>query len=480
MESFVLVIFGITSNLARIKLIPALYDLTKAGMLPEDLTIIGVARSPMADEELHDYINKVLREDNRHHTHPIDQEVADKLTKHVHYLNGSVEDKDFYDKLETYLNELKKKGRNCDNVMYYLATYPELYSTIFQHLNTHGLDRSECGWTRVMVEKPIGTDLESAKELNALMAKYFTEDQIFRLDHYLGKETMQNILAFRFGNGIFEPLMTPEYIDHIQVTAAEDFGVGDRGGYYDTVGALKDVGQNHLLQMLTFAAMEQPHKWTNEAITKRRIEFLNSLKPDTNSTVLGQYQGYGQEKNVNPDSKTDTFFSFKAIIGDGKLAGVPAYFRGGKELAQYVTEISMVFRTPSMRMFKDAPLGMTPNALIYRIQPNEGIVLKILTKRSQHKLELEETYMQYCYKNYASIFPDPYERLIHDAFVGDQTFFVDAPEVEAQWQITDMLVSDEHKIIQYAPGGWGPEESKEVIKKDGREWLEPSLAFCSL
>lgn len=330
-----------------------------------------------------------------------------------------------------------------------------------------------------MIEKPIGHDEDSARELNTLLTSHFREDQLFRLDHYLGKETLQNILTFRFGNGVLEPLMKAEYIDHIQVTAAEDFGIGERGSYYDQTGALKDVGQNHLLQMIALATMDAPASYSTQDIMDKRIEAIESLIPDPGSLRLGQYEGYLNEKDISPLSVKDTYFAFKTTLNRTRFAGVPIYVRGGKMLSRTATEISIVFKNSSERVLSHLPGGQNPNVLIYRIQPNEGIVLKMLTKVPGHDLQLDESYMQYCYPKTHDL-PDAYERLIMDAIRGDQTFFNDSREVEAQWRFTDTLytaVSGTPEV--YQPGSWGPDGADEMIKSDGREWLEPSIAFCN-
>jgi glucose-6-phosphate 1-dehydrogenase len=333
-----------------------------------------------------------------------------------------------------------------------------------------------------MIEKPIGKDLHSAKELNHLLLNYFTEDQIFRLDHYLGKETLQNILAFRFGNEIFEPLINNEHVDHIQITAAEDFGIGDRGGYYDNVGALVDVGQNHQLQMLAFALMDAPSEFSNKAITEERVKILQNLIPHPQKLVLGQYNGYHSEKNVAENSKTDTFYALKTEVNTKGLKGIPIYIRAGKKLKKTVTEISVVFKTPHNRLFKNEKNGMQPNVLVYRIQPNEGIVLKVLVKKPGFGISLEPEYMQYCYKldPHSHYIPDDHERLISDAIRGDQTFFNDAEEVEAQWQFIEHLVNNKPEPVIYQEGTWGPKAAMELIEEDGRQWLEPSEDFCKI
>ncbi|KKQ66793.1 MAG: Glucose-6-phosphate 1-dehydrogenase [Candidatus Daviesbacteria bacterium GW2011_GWA2_38_24] len=465
MESLNFVIFGITSNLAQIKLIPALYDLAEANMLPANTNIIGISRHPKDFRELQDYFKEVLSQENRHHQHKIKPEVFEILTKNISHVAGHAEDAKLYRDLEDHLSKLNTNTEHA-NTIFYLATYPELYEKIFSNLKNFGLNKSDKGWVRVIIEKPIGNDLQSAKQLNNLLSEYFTEDQIYRLDHYLGKETLQNILTFRFANNIFEHLINKDHIDHIQVSALEDFGIGQRGGYYDSVGALKDVGQNHQLQMVAFATMDRPLHFTSEEITKKRIEILKSLVPMPNKVVFGQYKGYKEEKNINPNSQTDTYYALKSEIENERFKGVPIYVRAGKKLKETVTEISIVFKATK------------PNVLIYRIQPNEGIVLKILTKKPGHTLELEETYMQFCYHDYGNALPDAYERLISDAINGDQTFFNHAEEVEAQWAFIDPLASQKTQVHEYGPGTWGPEEADKLIKEDGRSWLKPSNLFC--
>lgn len=475
MDSFALIIFGITSNLAQIKLLPALYDMAEKGELPKSLSIIGIARSPMNQDEFKKYVHEVLHTSNIHHQHEIKSGVFDSLAKKLHYLDGNLDDPNFYLRLKTFLNKQANK-------IYYLATYPDLYHHVFENLQRQNMNQQDQGWIRLMIEKPIGHDLASARQLNNLLLKYFTEDQIYRLDHYLGKETLQNILTFRFSNGIFEPLINKDFIDHIQITASEDFGIGKRGGYYDQVGSLKDVGQNHQLQMLAFSTMDAPAEFTNEAVTKERIKILKSLLPLPDKVIFGQYQGYTKEENVDPKSATDTFYTLKTFISNDRFKDVPIYIRAGKKLAQTVTEVSIVFKNPFNRLLKHLDWGEEPNVLIYRIAPNEGIVLKILTKTPGHETKLEPQYMQFCYRidPHSHYIPDPYERLLIDTIKGDQTFFNDAEEVEAQWAFIDPLAAARKKPIIYKPGSWGPKEADELIRSDGREWLEPSMDFCRI
>jgi len=474
-DRFALVIFGITGNLSQIKLIPALYDLAEAGLLPKGMKIIGVGRAKMTNAEFQTFVSDTLAHPNRHHQHPILDQPKNELLSAMHYVDGDFSTPE----LDASLKKTLSSETACTNRMFYLATYPNLYGDIFTHLETSGLNDQSCGWVRVMVEKPIGIDYESAKSLNQLLRSYYKEEQIFRLDHYLGKETVQNILTFRFGNGMFEPLMTSEYVDHIQVTAAEDFGIGLRGGYYDTVGALKDVGQNHLLQMISVATMEAPGTFSNKDISQKRIDAVHALVPEPGHVVFGQYEGYTSEAHVDPKSTKDTYFAFRTHLSSGRLQDVPIYVRAGKNLSQNVTEIAIVFKVHAPRLFPNHAKGTDPNILIYRIQPNEGIVLKILTKRPGQEHTLEDAYMQFCYKHLGVNLPDPYLRLLLDALSGDQTFFIDAEESELEWKFSDPLSSTAGQPEVYAPGSWGPKSADALIENDGRKWLVPSVMFCS-
>lgn len=414
-----LIIFGITGNLAQSKLLPALENLIKADQLPK-LSIIGVGRKDFSD-------------------------------KKINYLQGDLDNPTLYRQI--------KKNLKLKNRIFYLATYPELYETIFRNLKKAGLNRSK-GWVRVIVEKPLGTDLASAKKLNKQLDQYFKEDQIYRLDHYLGKDTLQNILTFRFINGLLEPLFNREFVDHIQVTAAEEQGINNRG-YFDSVGMLKDVGQNHILQMISFVAMDKPKDFSNRSITDERIKILSSLVPK--KAAFGQYLGYKKEQQVNPKSQMDTCFAFKAEVNNSRWRGVPIYARAGKKLTKTITEISIIFKTK--------------NILIFRIYPNEGIILKFLSKTPGLK-KLEEAHMQFCYKYLSNRLPDAYEQLLADAVLGDQTFFNDAKEIEAQWKFTDFFQNK--TITSYRPGTWGPPTIQDLIRVDGRAWLEPSMEYCAL
>ncbi len=475
MDSFTLVIFGLTSNLAQIKLIPTLYDLVAGRYLPANFHIVGLGRTAMDQSAFHKFISATLRAKNRHHTHPIDEKIERELLSHLSYVSADLTSPTTYTNLRKMLHSIGNP-----NHLFYLATFPSLYPQIFRELNDGDLTNST-GWTRILIEKPIGTDQASAKQLNDLLTRYFAEDQIFRLDHYLGKETLQNILTFRFGNGILEPLIRAAHIDHIQVTASEDFGIGGRGGYYDENGAIKDVAQNHVLQMIALSTMEAPASYSNAEITASRVSALRHLRPEPKTLVTGQYDGYLKEPHVKPGSVTETFFAFRTHLDTPRFRGIPIYVRGGKYLARTATEVAIVFKTPVSRLFSHLESGLDPNILVYRIQPNEGVVLRILTKKPGHELKLEESFMQFCYPRTTDL-PDAYERLIMDAVRGDQTFFNDADEVEAQWSFTDPLVraAQSTQPIKYPRGSWGPREADELLTKDGHSWFEPSTAFCAI
>jgi glucose-6-phosphate 1-dehydrogenase len=480
-DSLALVIFGVTGNLVQKYILHALYDMAEKGLLPANMSIVGNARKPMSQKDIEDYLFQVLHSENKHHKHPIKREIFEDLAKRISYIDGHLDDPNFYPKLKDYLNKLSPSGEKT-NIIYYLATYPELYQHVFENLKNKGMNDSKNGWVRLMIEKPFGNDYESARQLNALLLEYFSEDQIFRLDHYLGKETLQNILTFRFGNGVFEPILNNQHVDHIQILASEDFGIGTRGGYYDSVGALKDVGQNHQLQMLSFTTMDAPAEFTSEAVTRERFKILKTLIPLPEKVVFGQYDGYTDEENVSINSTTETFYALKTEIRNDRFKGVPIYIRAGKNLTKTVTEIAIFFKKPHFSLFKNMTRGMGTSILIFRIQPNEGIVLRFVAKKPGPGVELENAFMEFCYK-YKSDFhtlPDPYERLISDAIRGDQTFFNNADEVEAQWAFIDPLLKAKPKPIIYKSGSWGPKEADQLIEADGRFWMVPSELFCRI
>lgn len=479
-EPFVFVIFGGSGDLSYLKIYPALYDIAEKKHLPKDYAIVATGRR-YTQKEFYTFFEHSVTSENRHHRHLIQGDVFKDLEKHIYFYQGDNTDPKFYKGLAKYLDKLVAEGLPCGNRLFYVGVPQSLYKTVFENIAKSGLNQSPCGWTRAVIEKPIGDDEASAKEFDRLLTSVFRKEQIFRLDHYLGKETLSNILTFRFKNNIFEPLLNNKNLDHIQITAAEDFGIGRRGKFYDATGALKDVGQNHILQMLAIAAMEKPKDKSEQALMASRLKLLKSLRASPSDVVYGQYTGgkvggqkvvgYRQEEFVSPNSKTDTFFALKLKISNTRFDKVPVYIRAGKQMTSWVTEISYVF--------KGDPLFQ--NALTVRIQPNEGIAVKLFTKKPGFTPQIEPTYMQFCYKHY---FPgetfDAYEKLLQDVFAGRYTFFNTAEEIAAQWRFIDPLSKERTKTRFYKAGSWGPKEAFDLIEKDGRKWLEPYHAFCQI
>ncbi|MFA5025247.1 MAG: glucose-6-phosphate dehydrogenase [Candidatus Shapirobacteria bacterium] len=455
MSELSIVIFGVTGNLSEKKLIPALFELWKNKNIPEDVSIFGLSHRSRSQDELKTLFEKSLK--SRYAK--LDEKQADDFWKKFYFMFGDLSDNLVYKNLKEVLDKKKR------NIIYYLATLPTLYQNIFENLDKENLNKNDDGFVKIMVEKPIGNDLVSAKKLNKLLRKHYLEKQIFRIDHYLAKDTIQNILAFRFHNSVFESVWKKDRIDHIQITVAESFGAEFRGAYYDSVGALKDVGQNHVLQMLAFITMGRPRKFDNKEITSKRLGVLRNLVALPKNLVLGQYEDYSDRK-IN----TNTFFAFKTYMKSGKFKNVPVYLRGGKKLAKTVAEISIVFKGDNMEL---------ANTLTFRIQPNEGIVFRMAVKKPGLEMNCERGTMQFCYSQVGEI-KDAYVRLLMDAIVGEQTFFNDAIEVEAQWKFIDSLGAEAVKVSPYKVGTWGPKESDELIRKDGREWLVPSEDLCQI
>ncbi len=477
---FVFIIFGGSSDNSYQKIYPALYDIAEKGLLPKDFAIIATGRK-YTQEEFYEFFQHSLTSDNRHHKHSIDNDFFKFLEKHIYFFPGDNTELNFYSDLNKYLKKLEKEGLPSGNRMFYLGLPQVIYPTVFKNLKKSGLYKSNSGWTRILVEKPIGDSEETAKHYNKIFRSVFSENQIFRLDHYLGKETLENILAFRFENNIFEHLLNKKHLDNIQITAAENFGIAKRGKFYDVTGALKDVGQNHILQMVALATMERPKDASDKSLIKSRLALIKKLKANSNDVVYGQYDSgevngkkaisYLNEESVQKNSKTDTFFAMKLFVDNKRFENVPIYIRAGKQMETWVTEISYVFKT---KILGD-------NVLTIRIQPNEGIALKVLTKKPGYTKTLEPTYMQFCYKHH---FPgqtfDAYEKLIQDAFVGKHTSFNTTEEVEALWRFIDPLSNKRTPVKLYKAGSWGPKESNKLLEKDNRSWIEPYPAFCAI
>lgn len=477
---FAFVIFGGSGDNSYQKIYPALYDIAEKKLFPEKFAIIATGRR-YTQEEFYEFFQHSLTSDNRHHKHSVDNEFFRFLQKHIYFYPGDNNKPEFYEGLKNYLNKLIKEGLPCQNRLFYLGLPQSIYPTVFENLKKSGLYKSSGGWTRILVEKPIGSDLTSAKRYNKIFTSIFSENQIFRLDHYLGKETLENILSFRFENNILENLMNKSYLDHIQITAAENFGISKRGKFYDETGCLKDVGQNHILQMVALATMDQPKGPTDMAVFKARTKLIKSLVARPQDVVYAQYTkgtvdgkkvgSYIDEESVKEGSTTDSFFAMKLHVNKPRYKKVPIYIRAGKNMETWVTEISYVFKTPNKG----------DNVLTIRVQPNEGIALKILTKKPGYTKMLEPTLMQFCYKHY---FPgetfDAYEKLIQDAFAGKRTSFNDSMEIEAEWKFIDPLSNNRTPVTYYEAGSWGPKEAFDLIENDGRSWIQPYAAFCQI
>ncbi len=486
----IMVIFGAAGDLTRRKLIPALYNLAKAQLLSREFAILGVAHSPMSTE---DFRSK-LSEDIRHYAgSDIDSDIWEWFTRRLYYVTAEFNDKNVYSQLKTTLEKLDKDHSTHGNYFFYLATAPDFFGPIVEQLAATGLMQEENGhWRRVIVEKPFGRDIDSAKTLNQQLLKFASEKQIYRIDHYLGKETVQNILAFRFANGIFEPIWNRRYIDHVQITVAETVGVEQRGSYYDQAGALRDMVPNHIMQLISLTAMEPPVSFRADAVRDEQAKILHAIQPLSSEEVLtrtvrGQYgsgvenahrvPGYREEPDVPPDSRTETFVAMKLAIDNWRWADVPFYLRTGKRLATQSTQIVIQFRRAPFVLFRDTPVeNLMPNQLVLHIQPEEGIALQFAAKVPGPIMRLGAVDMNFKYADYFGTQPSTgYERLLHDCMIGDATLFQRADMVEAGWCVVSPAL-DVWKALpprnfpNYPSGSWGPKDSDELLERDGRHW----------
>ncbi len=486
----IMVIFGAAGDLTRRKLIPALYNLAKAQLLSREFAILGVAHSPMSTE---DFRNK-LSEDIRHYAgSDIDSDIWEWFTRRLYYVTAEFDDKNVYSQLKTTLEKLDKDHSTHGNYFFYLATAPDFFGPIVEQLAATGLMQEDNNhWRRVIVEKPFGRDIDSAKTLNQQLLKFASEKQIYRIDHYLGKETVQNILAFRFANGIFEPIWNRRYIDHVQITVAETVGVEQRGSYYDQAGALRDMVPNHIMQLISLTAMEPPVSFRADAVRDEQAKILHAIQPLSSEEVLtrtvrGQYgsgvedshrvPGYREEPDVPPDSRTETFVAMKLAIDNWRWADVPFYLRTGKHLAAQSTQIVIQFRRAPFVLFRDTPVeNLMPNQLVLHIQPEEGIALQFAAKVPGPIMRLGAVDMNFKYADYFGTQPSTgYERLLHDCMIGDATLFQRADMVEAGWCVVSPAL-DVWKALpprnfpNYPAGSWGPKDSDELLERDGRHW----------
>ena len=486
-----LVLFGVTGDLAQKKLLPAIYDLMNRGLLPPSFALVGFGRRDWSDERF----QQVVRESVEAHSRtPFREDVWHQLTTGIRFVQGAFDDGEAFRRLGETLAELDETRGTQGNHAFYLSIPPNAFETVCQQLADHDLAgrHTEHGWRRVVIEKPFGHDLDSARELNAIVERVFPADSVFRIDHYLGKETVQNILALRFANQMFEPLWNANFVDHVQITMAEDIGIGSRAGYYDGVGAARDVIQNHLLQLLALTAMEEPITFDAQQLRAEKAKVLAAITlPEDLSagSALGQYEaglqggravsGFLQEKDIPPDSRTETFAALKLGIDTRRWAGVPFYLRAGKRLGRRVTEIAVVFkRAPNLLFQKNDHEEFGQNAIVLRIQPDEGMTIRFASKVPGTQMELRDVSMDFGYgQSFTESSPEAYERLILDVLLGEPPLFPRHEEVELSWKILDPFERHwaEHDVRPepYAPGSWGPESAHELLARDGRAWRRP-------
>jgi glucose-6-phosphate 1-dehydrogenase len=474
-----IVIFGASGDLTRRKLVPALYNLFAGGLLPNTTAIVGTSRTEFTDEDFAHDMEEGVREHSR--TPPTKEKWAE-FARDIYYVAGDATDEETYRKLGRRLEELDDERGLNGNRLFYLATLPRYFSVISENLTKAGLLETG-GWHRLVIEKPFGTNLESAKDLNATLSSGWSEDQIFRIDHYLGKETVQNLLIFRFANAIFEPIWNRRYVDHVQITAAESLGVEERTAFYEQTGALRDVAQSHLLQLLALVAMEPPVAWDADSIRGEKVQSLRAVRRWSvgecpSNVARGQYEGYRDTDGVDPHSSTETFVAMKLFIDNWRWADVPFYLRTGKKLASRTTEIAIQFtRVPHLLFSKTAVEELEPNVLVIRIQPDEGFSLTFGTKVPGPEVNVRTVDMEFDYEtDFGSGTPEAYERLLLDSMLGDATLFARSDEIEEAWEIVDPILefwNQGGRPGGYPAGSWGPASADELVRRDGRRWREP-------
>ncbi len=473
-EPCVMVIFGASGDLTKRKLFPALYSLALRQLLPEKFGIVGVARTEETDDEFRERMKAAVQEFGRD---DFRDDIWEWLAKGMHYVSDE-------GKLAEALRDLEERRGTAGNRAYYLAVPPPAFDSIVEWVGKH---RSRKGWTRLIVEKPFGHDLQSAERLNALLHKHFDETEIFRIDHYLGKETVQNMLALRFANGIFEPIWNRQFIDHVQITVAETLGIEGRAEYYEQAGAIRDIFQNHLLQLIALTAMEPPIDFTADSVRNEKVKVLKAMHtPGPKHVVRGQYgrgyiegqevPGYREEPGVDPNSMTETFVAAKLFVDNWRWADTPIYVRAGKRLARRETTIAIQFKRAPHPPFEEAAAeGLRPNVLLIHIQPDEGVSLAIGAKVPGQGLQIRTVHMDFLYGGaFRMDLPEAYERLLVDCMRGDASLFTREDEVIEQWQLVDAIVAfwrrDRPSFPNYAAGTWGPPSSDELMHRDGRSW----------
>jgi glucose-6-phosphate 1-dehydrogenase len=491
-KSIALVVFGVTGDLTRRKLIPAIYQLFKDGQLPLRINIVGFARREWTNEIMKENLKQGITEFSM--SQPVDEKMIENLINSVQYIQSTFEEDKGYKELLNILGA----GDFC-GVIYYLATPPNEYLKIIQHLGKDKFHSNKC-WSRIVVEKPFGNDLISALDLEKNLHLYFKENEIFRIDHYLGKETVQNILVFRFANGIFEPLWNNHYVDHVQITVAETIGVGTRAGYFENSGIIRDMFANHLLQLLTLTAMEAPFAFNADSVRDEKLKVLRSIKPligknAVENTIRAQYGsgtigensilGYKEEPGVMKTSTSETYLAIKLSIDNWRWAGVPFYIRCGKRLPIQATEIIIHFKQVPLSLFEWKNMaGDAPNTLVLRLQPDEGISLTFGAKKPGHENQISPVLMDFCYQDvFGGEPPEAYERLLLDCMMGDATLFTRSDEVIEQWEFTQKILDawkqePINKLPKYKAGSWGPIEADLFIQADGRKWKNPKKDYC--
>jgi len=484
-----MVLFGVTGDLSRKKIMPAIYDLANRGLLPPGFSLVGFARRDWADQDFAQIVHDSVRE---HARTEFREEVWRQLAEGFRFVPGDFGDDHAFDQLRRTIEELDEARGTGGNHAFYLAIPPSFFGAVADQLKEHGLAEPRPGsWRRVVVEKPFGHDLESARHLNHILDEVFPSGSIFRIDHYLGKETVQNILAMRFANNLFEPIWNANYVDHVQITMAEDVGIGGRAGYYDGVGAARDVIQNHLMQLLALVAMEEPVSFDAESLRIEKLKVLSSVTLPRRldlSTARGQYAagwaggqkvlGFCEEEGISPTSTTETYAAVTLHVDTRRWAGVPFYLRTGKRLGRRVTEVAVVFkRAPHLPFSATATEELTPNTLVIRVQPDEGMTIRFGSKVPGTAMEIRDVNMDFAYGgSFTESSPEAYERLILDVLLGDPPLFPRHEEVELSWKILDPILAHwakKGRPESYPSGTWGPASADQMLARDGRTWRRP-------